>query len=185
MIPINSLKKGMTIVLDDVLHRVVDHQHVKPGKGPAFVRTKLKRMDSGAVIDRTFRSSEKVEQAIVTSKPMEYIYRDGDSLYFMDKDTYEQVPVALEVAGEGAEYLPENCEVSFLMHGDTIVDVELPDTVQVTVAKTDPGFKGDTAQGGSKPATTSTGMVVQVPLFLNEGESITVNIKTGKYLKRA
>lgn len=185
MIPINSLKKGMTIVLDDVLHRVVEHQHVKPGKGPAFVRTKLKRMDSGAVIDRTFRSSEKVEQAIVTSKTMEYIYRDGDSLYFMDKDTYEQVPVAIDVAGEGAQYLPENCEVSFLMHGNAIVDVELPDTVQVTVVKTDPGVKGDTAQGGSKPATASTGMVVQVPLFLNEGEAIIVNLKTGKYLKRA
>jgi elongation factor P len=185
MLPINSVKKGMTILLDGALHRVVEHQHVKPGKGPAFVRTKLKRLDNGAVIDRTFRSSEKVEQAIVTSKFMEYIYRDGNSLYFMDKDTYEQVPVAMDVAGEGADYLPENCQVGFLMHGDTIVDVELPDTVRVAVTKTEPGVKGDTAQGGSKPATTSTGMVVQVPLFLNEGDEIVVNLKTGKYLKRA
>lgn len=185
MLPINSLKKGMTIIHNGALHRVVEHQHVKPGKGPAFVRTKLKRLDSGAVIDYTFRSSEKVEQAVVSSKSMEYIYRDGDVLYFMDKATYDQVPVSLDIVGEGAGYLPENCEVSFVMHGDTIVGVELPDTVEVTVDKTDPGFKGDTAQGGTKPATTSTGMVVHVPLFLEQGERIIVNIKTGKYLKRA
>jgi elongation factor P len=184
MLPVNDLRKGMTIVLNGALHRVVEHQHVKPGKGGAFVRTKLKRMDTGAVIDQTFRSSEKVEQAVVTSKNMEFIYRDGNSLYFMDKTTFDQVPVSLDRVGEGAEYLPENTEVSFLMHGDDLVAVDIPDSVPLVVAKTDPGFKGDTATGGSKPATTATGLVVQVPLFIEQGDTIIVNVKTGKYIKR-
>lgn len=174
----------MAITLNGFIHRVVEQQHVKPGKGPAFVRTKLKRIDSGATVDHTFRSSEKVEQAVLTSKVMEYLYRDGNQMYFMDQNTYEQIPISIEDVGEGAEFLPENTEVMLVTHGEDVVEVNLPDRVHLTVTDTDPGLRGDTATGGAKPATMSTGIVVQVPLFIDKGENIAVNIKTGKYLGR-
>ena len=180
---VNDLRRGMSIMLNGAIHKVVEFQHVKPGKGGAFVRTKLKKVESGAVVDHTFRSSEKVEQAVLTEKPMEYIYKDADNLYFMDNRTYEQTAVP---AGDvdGADILPENATVTFVMHEEEIVDVILPDSVELTVTETDPGVRGDTAQGGSKPATTSTGFVVQVPLFIQKGEKIMVNTSTGKYLGR-
>ncbi len=184
MISVNDLRRGMAITLNGFIHKVVEQQHVKPGKGPAFVRTKLKRIDSGATVDHTFRSSEKVEQAVLTSKVMEYLYRDGNQMYFMDQNTYEQIPVSIEDVGEGAEFLPENTEVMLVTHGENIVEVNLPDRVHLTVTDTDPGVRGDTATGGAKPATMSTGIVVQVPLFIDKGENIAVNIKTGKYLGR-
>ncbi len=184
MLPVNDLRRGMAIILDGFIYKVVEQNHLKPGKGGAFVRTKLKRLDTGSTIDRTFRSAEKVEQAVITSKQMEYLYRNGSQLYFMDKTTYEQMPFPAEEMGDAADILPENTDVTFVMHGDDIVDVVPPDTVAVTVSETDPGVRGDTATGGSKPATTATGFVVQVPLFVEKGDKITVNTETGKYLGR-
>ncbi len=181
---VNDLRRGMAIILDGFIYKVVEQNHLKPGKGGAFVRTKLKRLDTGAVVDRTFRSAEKVEQAVITNKQLEYLYRDGRQLYFMDKETYEQTPFPVEEMGDAADILPENTDVTFVMHGDDIVDVVPPDTVEVTVSETDPGVRGDTATGGSKPATAATGFVVQVPLFIEKGDKITVNTKTGKYLGR-
>lgn len=185
MLPVNDLRRGMAIVLDGSIHKVVEQKHVKPGKGGAFVRCKLKRIDTGATIDRTFRSAEKVEQAVLTEKQMEYLYRDGNQMYFMDKETYEQAPVSVEEVADAADTLPENTNVTFVMHGKDLVEVVPPDSVEVTVAETDPGVRGDTASGGSKPATTTTGAVVQVPLFIEKGDKITVNTRTGKYLGRA
>ena len=174
----------MAIMLDGFIYKVVEQNHLKPGKGGAFVRTKLKKLDTGATINRTFRSAEKVEQAILTTKQLEYLYRDSNQLYFMDKESYEQTPFPVEELGDAADILPENTDVTFVMHGDDIVDVVPPDTVEVVVSETDPGLRGDTATGGSKPATTATGFVVQVPLFVEKGDKITVNTRTGKYLGR-
>lgn len=175
----------MAILYNGAVHKVVMQEHVKPGKGPAFVRMKLKRIDTGATIDHTFRGGEKVEQAILTTRHLEYLYRDGNQMVFMDNTTYEQTPVDIEDIGEGVDFLPENTTVAFVMYGDDIISVDLPDTVTVEISKTDPGLKGDTATGATKPATIVTGADVQVPLFIDEGDLISVNIKTGKYLGRA
>lgn len=185
MITTNQLKNGMTLKLeDDILFSIVGFQHVKPGKGPAFVRTKLKRLRDGAVIDRTFRAGEKVEQAMMETNKAQYLYADGANYVFMDTDSYEQHSIPKDALADLASYLKENILVSILFHDGKALSVELPVTVDLKVAQTDPGVKGDTASGGSKPATLETGAVVQVPLFVEPGETIRVDTRTGAYVTR-
>ncbi len=159
-------------------------QHVKPGKGGAFVRTRLRNIDTGAVIEKTFRAGEKLENIRTESRPMMYLYRDGDMLYFMDSDTYEQTAVPADTVGEAAGYVVEGGTVSVLSADGEIVSVEPPVHVDLTVADTDPGLKGDTATGGTKPATLETGVVVQVPLFVNVGDQVRVDTRSNDYLTR-
>ena len=178
-----EFKKGLRIVFDGHPYTIVDFQHVKPGKGGAFVRTKLKHMKLGKVIDNTFRSGEKVELVDFEEKHMQFLYRD-DRYHFMDMETYEQVSLSADEIGDAREYLQENTEVDVLYVGGAPVTVELPNFVELTIAHTDPGVRGDTAQGGTTPATLETGAVVQVPLFLNEGDVVKVDTRTGEYLGR-
>jgi elongation factor P len=178
-----EFKKGLRIVFDDQPYQITDFQHVKPGKGGAFVRTKLKHMKSGRVIDNTFRSGEKVELVEFEDKHMQFLYSD-DRYHFMDTETYEQVSLSADEVGEARLYLKENTEVDVLYIDGSPTTVEVPNFVELTIARTDPGIRGDTAQGGSKPATLETGVVVQVPLFLNEGDVVKVDTRTGEYLGR-
>jgi elongation factor P len=179
----NDLKNGMALDLPEGLVNVIEFQHVKPGKGGAFVRTKLKHMRQGRVIDNTFRSGEKVELVDFEEKHMQFLYRD-DRYHFMDMETYEQVSLSANEVGDAREYLRENTEVDVLYIDGAPVTVELPNFVELAVARTDPGVRGDTAQGGTKPATLETGAIVQVPLFLNEGDLVKVDTRTGEYLGR-
>jgi elongation factor P len=178
-----DFKKGLRIVFDRQPYTIVDFQHVKPGKGGAFVRTKLKHMRLGKVIDNTFRSGEKVELVEYDEKHMQYLYRD-DRYHFMDTETFEQVSMSADEVGDARDYLKENIEVDVLYIDGAPAGVEVPNFVELTVARTDPGVRGDTAQGGTKPATLETGVVVQVPLFLNEGDVVKVDTRTGEYLGR-
>src|SRR3989442_11198897 len=178
-----EFKKGLRIVFDGHPYTIVDFQHVKPGKGGAFVRTKLKHMKFGKVIDNTFRSGEKVELVDFEEKHMQFLYRD-DRYHFMDLETYEQVSLSADEIGDAREYLQENAAVDVLYVEGAPVAVELPNFVELAIAQTDPGVRGDTAQGGTKPATLETGAVVQVPLFLNEGDVVKVDTRTGEYLGR-
>ncbi len=178
-----EFKKGLKIVFDDQPYVIVDFQHVKPGKGGAFVRTKLKHMRQGRVIDNTFRSGEKVELVDYEEKHMQFLYRD-DRYHFMDTETYEQVSLSAAEVGDTREYLKENTEVDVLYIDGAPTTVELPNFVELAVARTDPGVRGDTAQGGTKPATLETGAAIQVPLFLNEGDVVKVDTRTGEYLGR-
>jgi elongation factor P len=178
-----EFKKGLRIVHDGQPYQIVDFQHVKPGKGGAFVRTKLKHMKSGRVIDPTFRAGEKVGLVEFEDKHMQYLYRD-DRYHFMDTETYEQVSLSADEVGEARLYLKENTEVDVLYIDGAPATVEVPNFVELTIAKTDPGVRGDTAQGGTKPATLETGAVVSVPLFLNEGDVVKVDTRTGDYLGR-
>jgi elongation factor P len=178
-----EFKKGLRIVFDGQPYAIVDFQHVKPGKGGAFVRTKLKHMRLGKVIDNTFRSGEKVELVEYEEKHMQYLYRD-DRYHFMDTETYEQLSMSAEEVGEARDYLKENIEVDVLYIDGSPAAVEVPNFVELTITRTDPGVRGDTAQGGTKPATLETEVVVQVPLFLNEGDVVKVDTRTGEYLGR-
>ena len=178
-----EFKKGLRIVHDGNPYTIVDFQHVKPGKGGAFVRTKLKHMKLGKVIDNTFRSGEKVELVDFEEKRMQFLYRD-DRYNFMDTETYEQVSLSADEVGEAREYLKENTEVDVLYIAGAPAGIELPNFVELAIAHTDPGVRGDTAQGGTKPATLETGVVVQVPLFLSEGDVVKVDTRTGDYLGR-
>jgi elongation factor P len=181
----NDLRNGMTLDLPDGLFSVVEFQHVKPGKGGAFVRTKLRNSRTKAVIERTFRADEKVEQAVIEKREMQYLYRDGDDYVFMDNTTYEQLQVAAPSLGEAASYLKEGDSAILQMYGGEIVDVDLPAAVELTVTETEPGIQGDRVSGARKPATLETGRVVQVPLFVNPGDRIKVDTRTGEYLTRA
>lgn len=185
MISVNEFKNGLTIEVDGELWRIIEFLHVKPGKGGAFVRSKLKNLRTGAVQDKTFRASEKVEKAQIDNKKMQYLYESGDSHVFMDMDTYEQIEVPAEQIQDEVKYLLENMEVNIMMHDDEILGIELPNTVELVVAETEPGIKGDTASGGSKPATMETGVVVQVPFFVNAGDKLVINTQDGSYVKRA
>lgn len=180
----NDLKTGMTLDLDQELWQVVDFQHVKPGKGHAFVRTKLKNVRSGAVLDRTFRADEKVGMAIVERKEMQYLYDDGHALVFMDTDTYEQIHVPKDVVGEAINFLVEGATAVIPVHDGTAIGVELSASVVIEVAETDPGVKGDRVSGAMKPATLQTGLVVQVPLFVESGDRLKVDTRSGEYLTR-
>jgi len=180
----NDLKNGMTLELDGVLFQVVEFQHVKPGKGGAFVRTKLRNVKTGAVIERTFNAGVKVGLAIVERKGMQYLYSDGTDFVFMDLNTYDQVHVAPEVMGDAGRYLAESAEAQVAMHEGVPIAVDLPASVVLSITETAPGAKGDTKTGALKPATVETGAVVQVPLFVEEGEKIKVDTRTGDYIER-
>ncbi|UQS83446.1 elongation factor P [Bombilactobacillus thymidiniphilus] len=185
MISVNEFKNGLTIEVNNDLWRIVEFQHVKPGKGGAFVRSKLKNLRTGAVQDKTFRSTEKVEQAQIDNNKMQYLYAEGDSYVFMDTTTYEQLSLPSENMGDALNYLTENMEVNIIMHGGETLGIEVPKVVDLKVAATEPGIKGDTSSGGSKPATMETGLVVQVPFFVNEGDLLTINTADGSYSSRA
>jgi elongation factor P len=184
MISTNQFKNGTAIRVDGKRFTILYFQHVKPGKGGAFVRTKLRNLDTGAVIEKTFRAGEKVENVRTDSRQMTYLYQDGDLYYFMDSETYEQVPTPKEVLGDAAGYIVPNGVVSVLSADGEVVSVEPPAHVDLEVSETDPGLKGDTATGGSKPATLETGIVVQVPLFVSEGDRVRVDTRTREYLTR-
>jgi elongation factor P len=181
----NDLKNGMGLALDDGLFTVVEFQHVKPGKGGAFVRTKLRNVRTGAVIERTYRAAESLEQAVIDKRDMSYLYRDGDDYVFMDQTTYDQLSVPKTSLGGLAEYLREGAEANVHVYDEQVVGIDLPASVELVVADTEPGIQGDRVAGARKPATLETGLVVQVPLFVNPGESIKVDTRTGEYLTRA
>ena len=178
-----EFKKGMKIELDGEPYAIVDFQHVKPGKGGAFVRTKLKHMKVGRVIDHTYRAGEKVVLVDFDEKHMQYLYKD-EHYHFMDLETYDQISLAAEQVGDARDFLKENTEVEILFIDQNPVTVELPNFIELQIVKSDPGIRGDTASGGSKPATLETGAVIQVPLFLNEGDVVKVDTRTGDYLGR-
>jgi elongation factor P len=180
----NDLKNGMTLELDGVLFQVVEFQHVKPGKGGAFVRTKLRNVRTGAVVERTFNAGVKVGLAIVERKDMQYLYRDSDAFTFMDMDSYEQIPVATEVVGEGASWLSEGATAQVAMHQGAPISVELPASVALAITKTQPAVKGDTKTNAMKPATLETGAEIQVPMFVGEGERVKVDTRSGEYIER-
>ena len=184
MISTNQFKNGTAIRVDGKRFTILFFQHVKPGKGGAFVRTRLRNIDTGAVVERTFRAGEKLENVRTESRPMTYLYRDGDMLYFMDSDTYDQVAVPADAVGEAVGYEVEGGTVSVLSADGEVVSVEPPAHVDLAVAETDPGLKGDTATGGTKPATLETGVVVQVPLFVNVGDRVRVDTRSNEYLTR-
>ncbi|MBX6765238.1 MAG: elongation factor P [Rubrobacteraceae bacterium] len=184
MISTNQFKNGSAIKVDGKRFTILYFQHVKPGKGGAFVRTRLRNMDTGAVIEKTFRAGEKVEDIRTESKEMQYLYRDGDLFYFMDLETFEQVAIPLDVVGDAVNYIVPNGTVSVLYADGEVVSVQPPAHVDLEVTQTDPGVKGDTATGGSKPATLETGLVVQVPLFISEGDRVRVDTRTREYLTR-
>jgi len=181
----NDLKNGMTLDLDDGLFDVVEFQHVKPGKGGAFVRTTLKNVRSGAVLERTFRAGEKVERAIIDKREMQFLYREGDGYVFMDNTSYEQLNVAVDTLGDAARYLVEGSTAVLNLYDGEIVGVDLPAAAELTVTDTEPGIQGDRVSGARKPATLETGLVVQVPLFVNPGDRVKVDTRTGEYLTRA
>jgi elongation factor P len=181
----NDLKNGLVLDLDGQLWTVVQFQHVKPGKGGAFVRTTLKNVLSGKVVDRTFNAGTKVETATVDKRSMTYLYREGDDFVFMDSDTYEQVQVPEATVGDGAGYLLENTEAVVAVHEGVALYVELPTSVELVISQTDPGLQGDRSTGGTKPATLETGATIQVPLFVTTGEKVKVDTRDGRYLGRA
>ena len=185
MIDTSDFRNGLSIIVDGEIYTIVEFQHVKPGKGGAFVRTKLKNIHTGGVIDKTFRAGERMEQAILERKPMQYLYSTDDEYYLMDMKTFEQISVDKSAFGEAVKYLKENQDVTVLMHEGTVISVELPFTVELEVTETDPGVRGDTVSGGSKPAKLETGAVVQVPFFINIGDVIKVDTRTDAYLERA
>jgi len=180
----NDLKNGMTLRLDNGLFTVVEFQHVKPCKGGAFVRTTLRNARTGAVIDRTFRAAEKVEQAILDKRDMQFLYADGDDYVFMDTVTYDQLNVPPSALGDAAQYLVPQATANLAMHDGSIVSVEIPASVELTIAETEPGIQGDRVSGARKPATLETGKVIQVPLFVNAGERVRVYTRTGEYMTR-
>ncbi len=181
----NDLKNGMVLNIDRQLWQVVEFQHVKPGKGPAFVRTKLKNVESGKNVDKTFNAGTKVETATVDRRSWQYLYNDGTSFVFMDTGTYEQIEVSPEIVGSAADFMLENLDVNIAMNEGRVLFVELPASVELTVTYTEPGVVGDSATGRTKPATVETGAEIQVPLFIENGEKIKVDTREGgSYLSR-
>ncbi|MEJ2672907.1 MAG: elongation factor P [Deltaproteobacteria bacterium] len=179
-----EFKKGLKIELDGVPYTIVDFQHVKPGKGGAFVRTKLKSLLTGKVLDQTFRSGEKVKKPDLVEREMQYLYRDGDRFCMMDNETFEQIMLTEDQVGEARQYLTENLDVNILFFNQEPVGVDVPLFVELEVVQTEPGVKGDTAAGGTKPATLESGVTVQVPLFISEGDRVKVDTRTGTYIER-
>jgi len=180
----NDLKNGMALNLPEGLMTVVEFQHVKPGKGGAFVRTKLKNFRTGAVLDRTFRADEKVPLAVIDKRDMQYLYREGPALVFMDSESYDQLHVEADVLGSAVDYLREGDTVVLPVYDGSVVGVELPAAVELAVTVTEPGIQGDRVSGARKPATLESGLVVQVPLFVEPGDSVKVDTRTGEYLAR-
>ncbi|MCD6021777.1 MAG: translation elongation factor [Actinomycetia bacterium] len=180
----NDLKNGMTLELDGTLFQVIEFQHVKPGKGGAFVRTKLRNVKTGAVADKTFNAGVKVGLAIVERKEMQYLYADGSDLVFMNLRTYEQVHVPGDIVGEATRYMTEGGQATVALHQGVPISVDLPASMTLAVAQTDPATKGDTRTNALKPATLETGTVVQVPLFVEEGDRVKVDTRSGEYIER-
>jgi elongation factor P len=185
MISVNDFKTGLTIEVDGGIWRVMDFQHVKPGKGAAFVRSKLRNLRTGAVQEKTFRAGEKVEKAQIENNKMQYLYASGDQHVFMNMESYEQVELPATSIEYELKFLRENMEVYIMMFQGEILGVELPNTVVLEVAETEPGIKGDTASGGTKPATLETGLIVQVPFFVNQGDKLIINTTDSTYVSRA
>ena len=181
----NDLKNGMVLRMDNGLWSVVEFQHVKPGKGPAFVRTKLKNVMSGKTVDKTFNAGVKVETATVDRRTMQYLYNDGTDYVFMDPDTYDQLPVTPEVVGDASRFMMENQEAVVARHDGSVLFIELPASVVLEITYTEPGLQGDRSSGGTKPATLETGAEIQVPLFLEQGTKVKVDTRDGSYLGRA
>ena len=185
MVSAGDFKKGLTIEIDGQVWVIVDFQHVKPGKGAAFVRTKMKNIMQGNVLERTFNPSEKFPKAHVETKSMEYLYGDGELYYFMDNETYEQIPLNHGQVEDALNYIKENMPVTIKFFKGQAFSVEPPNFVELEVTETEPGFKGDTATSGNKPAILETGAKIMVPLFVNQGERIRVDTRTGEYMERA
>jgi elongation factor P len=181
----NDLKNGMTLDLDGSLWTVVEFQHVKPGKGPAFVRTKMKQVLTGKVVEKTFNAGVKVEVAVVEKRDMQFLYKDGEDFVFMDTSTYDQLTISAATVGDASNYMLENAEVIVAMHEGNPLYVELPASVALEITYTEPGIQGDRSSGGTKPATLETGIDIQVPLFIKQGEKVLVDTRDGSYLGRA
>ena len=180
-----DFRNGMVLEIEGNLLEMVEFQHVKPGKGGAFVRTKMRNVLTGRTLERTYRSGERLEEVRLIQEPYQYMYSDGDFYHFMHRQTYEQIAITPEIVGDTKDYLKENLEVGLLFHEARVMRVDLPNTVDLKITYSEPGVQGDRAQGGTKPATLETGAVVQVPLFVNEGEVVRVDTRTGTYLERA
>jgi elongation factor P len=185
MISTGELKKGLTIVYDNELMRIADFQHVKQGRGSAYVRLTLRNVRSGATVNTTVQAGEKFPVAELEKKTVQFLYREEDTFYFMDTETYEQPAVGLDIVGSAASYLKENEEIDLLTYEGEVLDVALPPNVVLRVAQTEPGYKGDTASGGGKPAIMETGLRVIVPLFISEGDELRIDTRTGTYIERA
>ena len=185
MISVNDFRTGLTIIVDGQLYRVLDFQHVKPGKGAAFVRSKLRNLRNGSVNEKTFRAGEKVEKAQIDNRKMQYLYAQGDEHVFMDLESYEQTELSSAAIEYELKFLRENMEVHIQSYQSEMLGVELPNTVELEVTETEPGIKGDTASGGTKPATLETGLIVQVPFFVNQGDMLVINTTESSYVSRA
>ena len=185
MISAGDFRNGVTFDVDGTVYQIIEFQHVKPGKGAAFVRTKIRNVITGAVVEKTFNPTEKFPTAFIERKDMQYLYNDGDLYYFMDNETYEQLPINASKLGDNFRFVKENMEVKILSYKGNVFGIEPPNFVELQVTKTDPGFKGDTATNATKPATLETGAEIKVPLFINEGDMIRVDTRTGEYMERA
>ncbi len=184
MISVNDFKTGLTIEVDNGIWQVIDFQHVKPGKGAAFVRSKLRNLRTGAIQEKTFRAGEKVAKAHIENRKMQYLYASGDQHVFMDNETYDQIELSATQIERELKFLKENMEVYIMTYQTETIGVELPNTVTLEVIETEPGIKGDTASGGTKPATVETGLIVQVPFFVNQGDKLVINTTDGSYVSR-
>lgn len=185
MISVNDFRTGATIELDGSAYQVVEFQHVKPGKGAAFVRAKLKNVQTGSTVEKTFRGGEKVPKAHLDRREMQYLYNDGEGYVFMDNENYEQTTLSADQIGDGVKWLLENMNIAVLLFKENIIGVDLPNFVELKVVDTEPGVKGDTATGATKKATLETGAVVHVPLFVNTGDVLRIDTRTGEYMERA
>lgn len=185
MVTAGDFRNGLTFEMDNNIYTVIEFQHVKPGKGAAFVRTKMRNVITGSVTERTFNPSEKFPTAYVERKDMQYLYNDGDLYYFMDKETYEQLPINKEKLGSSFQFVKENMDCKILSYKGNVFGLEPPNFVELQVTETEPGIKGDTATNVTKPATLETGASIRVPLFVNEGDRIRVDTRTGEYMERA
>ncbi|RDU56740.1 elongation factor P [Helicobacter sp. MIT 99-5507] len=183
-IGMGELKKGLKIEIDGIPYRIVEYQHVKPGKGPAFVRAKIKSFLDGKVIEKTFHAGDKCEEPNIEEKAMQYLYHDGDHFQFMDNETYEQIGLINDQVGDVAKWMKEGINVSILFHNNKAISVDVPQVVELKIVETPPNFKGDTSSSGKKPATLETGAVVQIPFHILEGEVIRINTETGEYLEK-
>jgi len=184
MISAGDFRNGLTVEIDNAVYQIVEFQHVKPGKGAAFVRTKLKDIMNGGIIERSFRPTEKFEQAHIDRSDMQYLYSDGEMYHFMNTETYDQIALDKETVGDALKFVKENDMVKILSYKGVVFAIEPPLFVELEVTHTEPGFKGDTATGASKPATVETGAIVQVPLFVNTGDRNSIDTRTGEYMKR-
>ena len=185
MVSAGDFRNGVTFEMDGGVYQIIEFQHVKPGKGAAFVRTKIRNVITGAVVEKTFSPTDKYPTAFVERKDMGYLYNDGSLYYFMDLETFENIPINADILPDSFKFVKENEQVKILSYKGNVFGVEPPFFVELVITHTEPGFKGDTAQGGTKPAELETGAVVKVPLFINEGEKIRIDTRTGEYMERA